>query len=140
MKTTNYIVIFLCLSVFAFFSCNNAENKSLESKNYKKEWMLLNSSDNSQLSLKQKKEKIKIGKYFIENIKVVDRKLILNLTRDDIVKLGFPNEYYDFCLNDLDDVNNMEDTILRQSFMEAFNEAKEESLKKISELELEIEK
>jgi hypothetical protein len=140
MKKVNYIAIFSCLSLFSFFSCNSSENKSLENKNYKEEWTLLNSSDYSKLSLEQKKEKIKLGKYFLENIKVIDNKLILNLTRDNVLKLGFPNEYYDFCLNDLDDINTMEDPILKQSFMDAFNETKKESLRKISELELEIEK
>lgn len=117
MKTTLYTIFIL--SVFIFSACNNkAENKKTDKPvtakdlhvKLRDDYKYVNFIPDSLLTTEQRLLCIKLGKICTENMEFVNNRFILNLTREDLIKDGIPEPYFETLQNNIIDINFFLDT------------------------------
>ncbi|MDR0712508.1 MAG: hypothetical protein LBF67_09240 [Prevotellaceae bacterium] len=88
------------------------------------------------LTKEQQQEKLKILKLCLENTQVAGDSLVFSCTRSDFIEQGLPGEYYDFCLSDIQDINNFPSWTaeLKQEFLSSYNASRDSSLQKVKAL------
>ena len=119
--------IFLIL--LAFFSCseNSSEENNTDSAEKRIRNMLL--LPDSLRSPEANETLYKAMDVLISNMKVMDNKIHITISKKEFEKTGIPAIYYDMMSKDIQDINNWADTAsLSVSMMESFVEARQEYL------------
>lgn len=118
VKTFRFIV---CIGFILFCSCISSGNIAAQ-----KEGLSGNYCDLEPAELEL------LHKMLIENVKVVDNRMVTELTKSDFVELGLPEKYYDQLIIDLKNNNDFFESKGIKNVEEMFNEAKKELLKEIN--------
>jgi hypothetical protein len=136
LNETRYITLLDDLSVGALADVQSCSfGKQENYTELRKQWGILWNSPDDSLTNKQKSEKLKLSKLFFENIQMQDSILVLQLSKEDVVKQGFPKEYYEFFIENIQSINNFGHRT--QEFRDSLPAIKEFILKKVDSLSVE---
>lgn len=112
MKKT--LFTFFIFSIFIFVFCNNKQidkttQKPLTAKDLhvkiQEDYRYVNLIPDSLLTTEDRLLGIKLIKAYMENVEVVDNRLVLKLTREDLKKYNIPEPYFEILQNQLIDQN-----------------------------------
>ncbi|WP_071145660.1 hypothetical protein [Bacteroides ihuae] len=115
------IVWIICATAFA--SCQNQKtttNQIIQTLDSNKQIRQLPDS----IRMKQEgKELERITKVIVTNLKVVNNHLYMPLNKDEFIKLGIPEHYYDTLIENLKDANKRIDSLGIKNMKEILNES-----------------
>lgn len=112
MKITLFSIFILTL--FIFSACNKkTENKTPEKPvtakdlhvKLRDDYKYVNFIPDSLRTTEDRLLGITLGKTYMENVEVVNNRLVLKLKREDLKKYNIPYPYYEILLNELSDHN-----------------------------------
>jgi len=118
MKTKLFIIT-IVLSCFAF-SCSSDEKTE---KTYPELSYLLITPD-SLLSDEDFKLKIDLGDLIINKSRVENNKIVIDITKQEMIDMGFSGDYYEAMMEDIDSFNKVTDS-LNINVAEMLHESKE---------------
>jgi hypothetical protein len=132
-RKTRILNFAIVLASMIFQSCDSGRHID------KTQWYALIGANGEEfflLTKEQQQEKLKIWKLFLENTQVAGDSLVFNCTRSDFIEQGLPGEYYDFCLSEIQDINNFPSWTaeLKQEFLSNYNASRDSSLQKVKAL------
>jgi hypothetical protein len=118
-----------------FQSCNSEKQKDYAE--LKKQYGILWSTFDDSLTNEQKSERLKLTKLFFENLQVQDSFLVFLLNKEDFVKRGFPEAYYDFLIENIQSINEWGERDAVQEFIDSLPGIKKSVLNKVDSLSTE---
>jgi hypothetical protein len=122
----------MLLISIAFQACSAKKQKKY--KELRAEWKALTSTPYDSLTNIQKSKMLMLTKFYFENIQMKDSILALQLSKEDLVKQGFPEEYYDFLMENVQSLNNFRAWVGVQEFIDSLASVKKSVLNKVDSL------
>jgi hypothetical protein len=111
-----FIICILFMNI-VFQSCNSEKQKDYTE--LKKQYGILWSTPDDSLTNEQKSEKLKLTELFLENLHVQDSLLVFLLSKEDFVKQGFPEAYYDLFIENIQSINDSKELGILQEFIDS---------------------